>query len=279
MILLAIIIYVFFNLVPRWVMNEKFKLLEKNFNWKVPFLKLSGLLFSLLFAFVLTYTITKSTKDKFIENKNVIYGYEFNSSMEKYGLQDGMKIKSINGKEIDRVSDILSTIIFENDYIEMSVEKNGIVDLVVISELDILELMQNQKEDLIVPIMFDSNGENEIKVTTRSYGFSDALSRLKSLLDQAYYIIDPNPSYKDVGKYKAIPNDSDFRSQLTVLSLNLIFLGILNLIPLPGFSIGNFLISVIETIKKKLFNNKRKRIIGFISITLIVIILVIKIYF
>lgn len=242
-------------------------------------MKLSGFGFSFLLAFLLTFGLTKSTKDKFLENKNAIYGFEFNSIMEEFGFQDGMKIKSINGNVIDRTSSILTKILTENGNIELSVEKNGIQNKIIISDADKIKLMQNPKEKPIVPIIYDSNGKNEVIVTTSSYSFSDVLDRFGTLWNQALIIINPNQSsYKGIGGFKTLSKNSNFKSYISVLSLSLIILGILNMLPLPGFSLGVFLISVIETLRRNLFNQKRKRAIGLLSIILVVVILGIRIF-
>lgn len=106
MIVIAVILYVLMNLVPKWILKEKFEEFENNFSWKIPLLKLTGLFFSICLAFLLTLGITTSTKDKFIENKNAIYGFEFSCTMKEFGFQDSMKIIAINGEETERVSDI-----------------------------------------------------------------------------------------------------------------------------------------------------------------------------
>ena len=276
---IAIIIYVLFNLAPKWILKERYKLLENNFSWKIPFLKLTGFGFSFLFAFLLIFGITKSTKDKFIENKNAIYGFEFNSVMKEFGFQDSMKIKSINGEDIGRVSDIVKKILLENGEIEVAVEKNEIQSKIILSDADKISLIQNHKTNPVVPIMYDSNGENEIIITTKNYGFSDVLDRFGTLWKQAVIFINPNPSaYKGLGGFVAISRINNFRDYLMVFSLNLIILGILNFLPLPGFSMGNFVVSVIETLRKKIYNKKKKRVIGWISIFLVIVILIVRMF-
>lgn len=271
MIIIAIIIYILLNLTPKWILKERYNQLENNFNWTIPFIKLSGFVFCFFLAFLLIFGTTKSTKDTYIQNKNAIYGLEFDNTMKEFGFQDSMKIKSINGQEIERVSDILKRIIIESGDIEVSVEKNGIQDKIVLSDSDKIILMQNHSVYPIVPIMFDSNGENEIIQTEKSYGFSEVIERFATLWKQALILINPNPStYKGIGEFVSISKINNVRGYLMVFSLNLIIIGILNLLPLPGFGIGNFVISAIETLRKKLYNKKRKRIIGWISIFLVI---------
>jgi membrane-associated protease RseP (regulator of RpoE activity) len=277
MIVFAIIIYILLNLTPKWILKERYNQLESNFNWTIPFIKLTGLVFCFFLAFLLIFGTTKSTKDTYIENKNAVYGLEFNNTMEVFGFQDSMKIKSINGQGIDRVSDIVKKIILENGETEVVVEKNGIQSIIILSEADKISIMQNPKTTPALPIMYDLNGENEILITTTNYGFSEVLDRFGTLWKQALIIINPNLSvYKSIGGFVSISKINNIRGYLMVFSLNLVIIGILNLLPLPGFSMGNLLISTIETLRKKLYNKKRKRVIGWISIFLVIGILIIR---
>lgn len=277
MILIALTIYVLFNLAPKWILKEKYKYLEENFSWKIPLMKLTGLVFSIVLAFLLTLGLTKSVNDKFIENKNAIYGLEFNSSMEKLGFQDSMKIKTINGQEINKVSDIIKKILLENDEVEVCVEKNGIQSKIKLNKADKISIIHNSQPAPIVPIMHNSKGENKVKVTTLNYGLSDVLDRFGMLWKQTMILINPNPLYHELGGFVTISNINKVRSYVVILALNLIVLAVLNLLPLPGFSIGNFAVSVMETLRKKQYEKQRKRLIGWISIFLVVVIITIRI--
>jgi hypothetical protein len=137
--------------------------------------------------------------------------------------------------------------------------------------------MQNHNTNPIVPIMFDSDGKNKIILTTKNYGFSDVIDRFGTLWKQALTLMNPNPlTYNGLGGFVAISKINNFRGFLMIFSLNLMIIGILNMLPLPGFNIGNFIISAIETLRKKLYNKKRKRIIGWISIFLVIVILTVR---
>lgn len=139
--------------------------------------------------------------------------------------------------------------------------------------------MQNPKTNPLVPIKYDSNGKNEIITTTKIYGISEALDRFGTLWKNALVFINPKPSaFEGIGGFQTISKVNSIRGYLMFFSLNLIIIGILNLLPLPGFSIGNFAISVVETLRNKLYSKKRKRIIGGISISLIIVILLIRIF-
>lgn len=269
MILIAIFIYAVMNLLPKWILKRKYGNLEDNFNWTIPLTKLSGLVFSFLIAFLLTFGITKSTKDVFVKNSDAVYGLQFDRIMKEFGFQDSMRIKSINGEEIDRVSNILKEMLLKDGDVEVSVELNGVQHEIILRRPDKLRLLKNPGSNPIVPIM--TNGKNKIKVTTVDYGFSDVLNRFGTLWDQAIFFINPEPAvHTGLNRFVVISKINNFRGYLMVLSLNLTIVGILNFLPLPGFSIGNFIVSVIETLRKKRYNDKRKRIIGWIAIFLVI---------
>ena len=277
MIYLAIIIFILLNLLPKWILKDKYTQLKNEFSWKIPLIKLTGLGFSLLLAFILTFGVTLSTQDKFIENKNAIYGLEFNQIMEELGFQDSMKILSINGAAIERVDDIFKTILIASGKTEVFVEKNGIQNKIEICENGRAKLLINPTSTPIVPIMNDSNRENKIIITSKNHKFSDVLDRYRVLWKQAVIIANPVKSeHSGIGGFITISKITNIQGYLIILSLNLIIIGILNLIPLPGFSIGNFTISIIETVRKRLFNKKRKRVIQWISILLTISALIIN---
>lgn len=267
-------VYAVFNFCPKWVLREKYKSLHDNFSWKIPFLKLSGLLLSLILSFMLIFVITISTRDSFIKNSDAVYGFEFNHELKELGFQDGMRIYYINGEKIDRVSDILPTIAFRSGDVEVSVELNGVREKIILGELEkklLLRLEHFSKP--IAPIMTD--GENEIKITTIHYGFSDVLNEFGSLWNQAKLFVNPYSFSinEDVGYITFGNYYGSVRSYIMGFSSSLIILVVINLLPLPGLSIGNFLISVIENLRKKHFNKEIKQVIIFISILCVTLVI------
>ncbi|WP_430817783.1 site-2 protease family protein [Carboxylicivirga sp. RSCT41] len=277
MIFIAIIIYALFNLMPKLILKQKYNQLEQNFSWKIPIMKLSGLVLSFLLAFLLTFGATISSKDRFIENKNAIYGLEFNNVMEEIGFRDSMKIISINSQEIGRVTDILKTILLTGGEIEVIVEEDGIKSKITITESDIVSIINSSDSRAIIPIMYGSNGKNKIIVSTEDYKFSDVLFSYRMLWKQAIKLINPFlSSAQEQGGFVSISMIKSLKGYLFVISLNLLVIGIINLLPLPGFSIGNLLISIIENLRKKTYNKRRKRIFSWISIFLLVMVSVIS---
>lgn len=267
MVVIAITLSILMNLAPKWMLKEKFESLENNFSWIIPLTKLSGLVLSSGLAFLLISGVTILRKDRFIENKNAIYGLKFNSQMKEFGFQDTMKIIAINGKEPERVSDILSQIFLEDGNIEVSVVKNGIKSKILVNDNDKHSLMSSLETPMIAPIMYDSKGENKIIITTKNYGISEVLYRFGYYWHEAWSLIQLNPVLRGPLGIKKVSIFSSPKFYFSGLLLTLTFTGVLNLLLLPGFSVGNFIISVIETLRKKLYSKKSKRLIEWIIIS------------
>jgi len=271
MILIAISIFILVGLIPKWILKKNYETLYDNFSWKIPLFKLLGLLVGLSLAFILISIVTFSTKKQFIENKNAIYGLEFNTIMENFGFEDGMKIKSINNKAVNKISDIIPTIIMEYNKSSVSIDKDGIESLITLDSKDKGQLLQSVKYDCIKPIMH--KGDKYIKITTVNNDISDVFSRFKALWNNAMKLINPSP--KDVGGFMMFSEQTNVIGYVTYFSYTLILLGILNLIPLPGFNVGNAIISTIEIRRRKYYNKKKKNVVGFISIALVILFFVI----
>lgn len=276
MIFIALVVFVLLDLAPRLIFRKEKEKLNENFSWKNPLFKLSGIALSLLLAFVLTYWVTISTNDRYIENENAIYGFEFSKEMKNLGFQDSMKVISINGERIDRVSEIIKNILLESGSVLVQVERDGIKKEIVISDDDKFSLMNNPKTNLITPIMSDSSNKNEILITEDSYGFYDAINKFGLIWEQAIIFINPNPSEnKRKGAFVTLFKMDNIRDYLIYFALNLIIITILNFLPIPGFSVGNFIISVIEKSRNKYYSKKRLRMLKWISIIIVIIALTI----
>jgi hypothetical protein len=272
MIFLALIIFIIINLSTKWILKKKFPQLGVNFNWKIPFLKLTGLLIVFLLAFILIFSVTMTSKKKYVENKNAIYGLKFSKKMNSFGFHDNMKVISINDKEIDRVSDIFKKIILANGETIVVVQQNGIKDKIILDYSDKNLLLKDPTLNAIIPILYDSSGENKILISAKKNQFTDVIFMFKNLWKQSVKLINPTTiAYKGIGGFISFSRINSFRGYLILLSFSFIMIGIINMLPLPGFSFGNFIISSIETLRKKMFKKIRLRVAKIISIILIII--------
>ncbi|RZJ44194.1 MAG: hypothetical protein EOO19_12185 [Chryseobacterium sp.] len=64
---------------------------------------------------------------------------------------------------------------------------------------------------------------------------------------------------------------SSFKEKISLLAFCSTIVGLLNLIPLPGFSLGNFIISLIESKREKPFDQKRKNILCLSTVFVVTI--------
>jgi len=85
------------------------------------------------------------------------------------------------------------------------------------------------------------------------------------------FIYPSTEAIRSTGGFISLRSTPRFNSYLLILSLDLIIIGILNLLPLPGFSIGNAIISSFEISRKKYFKKARKYILSLISIIIVIL--------
>ncbi len=283
MIFIAILIHVLGNLSPKWILKENFEKGRNNYSWNSSFLKLSGLLTSFLFTLILISTLTLTSKDKFIENNKAIYGLEYSETMKKLGFEDGYQIVSINDQEIDRVSNIIKRIVLETGDAKVLVSKNNTVKELILTDGDKLTIMQSRDlkhiKAKMQPDTILSKDFEKVKMTVTNFGVIKIFETFGMMWKQVILLISPRTSaYNQIGGFVTISQVQDFRGYLFILALSSMFIGILNFLPLPGFSIGNLVISVIENSKKKHFNKKIMNVLRIISISLVIAFILINIY-
>ena len=92
-------IHILGNYFPKWILS---KTRQNN-----PILKLSGLFIDFFAAFLILFLIhLLSPKTYYIDNKDAIYGLEFNNTMRDIGFENGDKIISINNQPVKDISKI-----------------------------------------------------------------------------------------------------------------------------------------------------------------------------
>jgi len=277
MIIIAISIYILANLLPKWILKEKYTNIREQFSWKLPLLKLSGLLISISLAFLTVTIFSISTQKAFLENKNAIHGLKFNATMESFGFEDGMKIIAINNQPIYKVTDIIPTIILDRGKTKVNVEQSGINRTIVLGSRAKSDLLTAQKFDFIFPIQ-DQN-KKALLLSYENHNFSDIVFEFKMLWRQAKNLLLPNrKQIAQQGGFSVINLNGTAYGYCFTLAMNLILLFILNLLPLPGFSMGNAILSIIEIKNKKYFSTKKKSIFKIITIAIVILFLFINLY-
>ena len=282
MIVIAILLHVFGDLAPKWILKKNY-IDQNNYSWMYSVLKISGLVISFLFAFLLIAGITMTNKDRFIENKNAIYGLEFSETMKNFGFENGDKIVSINGHKIDRVSNIIKQIILESGEVQTEITRNENCKMLTIKEQDKFAIIRSGSIEHIKVKMQPDNINNsdfkKIEITELRFGFSKVFENFSNMWNHVILLISPRASaYNQIGGFIVFSNVDNIRGYLMILSLCSIFIGILNFIPLPGFDLGNCLISVLENIRRKRFEKRIIRVLQIVSVSLIATLILIKIY-
>jgi membrane-associated protease RseP (regulator of RpoE activity) len=280
MIFLAILIHVLGNLCPKWILKDNYHILQNNFSWKSSILKLSGLLTSLLFAFILISVHTLTSKDRYIENKNAIYGLEFSETMKAYGFENGDKIVSINGQGIDRVSEIIKCILLASGDVKVLVDNDNNSKELIIKDSDKYAIIKNVNlthvKAKIQPNSCTRMDFKEVQITVTRFGVSKIFENFGYMWKQVTHLLSPkNSTYGQVGGFITISQIRNIHGYLLLLAFNSIFIGIVNLLPLPGFSLGNLLVSIIENNRRRLFNHRIMKIVRAASLSLAIAFIVI----
>lgn len=280
MIFIAILLLILGNLAPKWILKRKYIDLKDNFNWKSSIVKFSGITTCLLLAFALTIGVTLTSKDRFVLNKNAIYGLEFSEEFKAIGFENGDKIIHINEINVDRVSDIIEQIIFSQPDVKVEIIRKNIHDTLIIDENDIYSIINSKNINHVkVKMQPDSifgNNLKKIEISESSFGLLNAFENFIHTWKYVISLIIPqNSAYDNMGGFPSITKDTNIQGYLMILVLNLIFIGIVNFIPLPGFNFGDFIISVSENHRKKHYNKRFIKLIKIISISFMIILIVI----
>ncbi|WP_066632924.1 hypothetical protein [Labilibacter marinus] len=267
MLYVAIVIYVLLVQGPRLVLKSQYKEWQNNFSWNIPILKLTPLLISFCIAFLMIYALTKTTKLTYIQNKDAIYGLSFNSAMKDIGFRDGMQVITLEGKNVVRISDIVAGILLHDGDVNIEVVKDATNQTIIIKQKDKLKMLSHPSKDFVSPIKSD-----QVKITEEKLGLSDAINGFGSIWQHSLLIINPTPvNYQQIGGFGTIHRGSTISHITMLLVQGLLILVILNLLPFPGFSMGNFIISSIETKRKKEYSIVLKNTSAVISIIIVVL--------
>lgn len=280
MLYLAILILILGNYAPKWILGDKYSAMRESFGWKYSILKLSGLATCFLLSFIITLFVTLSMSHQYVLNRDAIYGLEFSRNLKEHGFVDGDKIRSINGKPVERVDQIVIQMLQENSEVAVEIERNGVAQLLFLSMDNMGALIKDvnlcQLRAKMEPDSGYTSHSKAVIVTESPMGFRDALTHYAFKWRMAAKLLLPQPSsYRSLGGFVTISKPQEWKGYTSLLGLNLIFVCMVNLIPLPGFSVGNLIVSAVENIRKRRFN-QRKIIVAkvfFISATLALILL------
>lgn len=263
MIILSILIHLLGNYLPKWILPK-----SKQYN-QIPILKLSGLFIDFFISFLIFILIhLLSPKAHYISNNDAIYGLEFSNTMQQLGFENGDKIVSVNNQPIKKVSEITNLILLNSNSIIKIKRKNNFIELKITDE-DIMKILQSEGNPIAVKRSSSKEKIQEIKQTEEKFSFKNVLKSYQNNIKEAYHFIIPQNDYKKMGGINMKTNN--FREKISLLAFCSILIGLLNLIPLPCFSLGNFIISIIELKRDKPFNQKKKKIVSLSTVFVITI--------
>lgn len=280
MIIIALIFHKLGHYIPLWISKEKFKDLRAKFEWRLYFFEMNGVIMNFILAFLIILTITLTSKEKYLLNKNAIFGIECSDIAKEIGFENGDKIISVNHKEVDRFSDILQTIILESGDVEVELQRGEMQKTIIVKNTSKVYIIKSHSELFLPKLRPDSINDlslNYLKFDERKKGINDAFKTFSTILIMAKSYITPNQAQKDIGLIK-LSGVKDLKGYLFLLSLSSIFIGLINLIPLPGLDAGNTLIALIEKVRKRNFNERTLRIIRIACSSMLVLIFLALIY-
>jgi membrane-associated protease RseP (regulator of RpoE activity) len=276
MIFIALLIHLMGNYIPRWINKKRSQNSTHGCGWRMVLLKLSGTITDFAVAFIIILIITIAVKGKELLNENAIYGVECDSLAKEIGFMDGDKIISINDKKVIKFFDIAKQIILEPDSANVKIRRGEKDTIITIAEKERYKILTNKKHfSLFTPKLKPDSitgvEPKQLVYTESKRGLNDAFHTYDITVKEMYLLIKPISSEEEsLGGYISISKITSISGWFFILAIDLIFIGLFNLLPLPGFGVGNAIIAFIEAIRKKVFNRKRLRIIRIACISLLI---------
>ena len=128
--------------------------------WKRFCVMVAGVVMNILLAMMIYSGIRYTWGESYLANEDVKWGYNFNATAEAMGFQDGDKVVSIDGIEIDDVNDIRQLLILTESDRTVVVDRAGERVEFTISFDELVAMRRNKEyEDLYmlrVPFVIDS---------------------------------------------------------------------------------------------------------------------------
>jgi membrane-associated protease RseP (regulator of RpoE activity) len=291
LIFLAISVHIIGHLLICWAFGINYSVFRSLLSFKRLMIELGGIFANFIVAFIIIIFLGFVTYDSFLANKDAIYGIRCNHLAKEFGFKDGDKILSINGEEIERFNDLEKEIVMSVPNASIDIGRGDSLLNISISEKQIQQMITNKSNNLFSPLLqsdsLHSFENYPLKLTETRKGlkrsieiYIDYFSMCKKLFFSLFH------KANSVGGYRVIsPSYSVFgvkfvslETFLYLLSSVSILIGLLNLLPLPGFDVGNFIIALVEKIRKKTFDNKKMRIIRISGIACFVLFILIITY-
>ena len=126
--------------------------------WQRFFIIVGGVLFNFIFAMIIYAMILFANGEEYLPVENATLGYNYCSTAQKYGLQDGDRILSIGGQKPETQKDIVEWLVIEGRK-EVVVDRQGAkVDLQMPDDFgeQLLEAEEMQFMSVRMPFVVDS---------------------------------------------------------------------------------------------------------------------------
>ena len=278
MIIPALIIFILGRLIPIWIFKDNELELNSHPSWRYVLTKMSGSASSFLFAFIIVIILTLTGHEKYLLNKNAIYGIKCSQIANDVGFRDGDKIISINNQQVERFSDIIQKIVLEEGTVRVIVQRGENVDTIKISNKDKLDIMRLKTNDFFVPKTQPDSISNttykQLFFTESKLGLKRAFSTYGLMIKQINIIFSPrHHDLENIGGFITI-SPKVLKSLSMILAMCLILIGLINLLPLPGLDLGNAIIALSEKIRGKRFNKRTMTILKAVCIAVMILIII-----
>jgi membrane-associated protease RseP (regulator of RpoE activity) len=278
MIIPALLIFILGRLIPTWIFKENKLELNSQPCCRYVLTKMSGSATSFLFAFIIVIILTLSGHEKYLPNRNAIYGIKCSQLAKDVGFRDGDKIISINNKEIERFSDIIKMIVLEDGPVYIKIQRDENEDTIMISNKDKLDIMRLTTNDYIVPKVQPDSVLNtkyeQLTFIESRLGLKRAFNTYGLMFKQINIIFAPRHNqFENIGGFVTI-SSRDLKSISTIFAMCLILIGLVNLLPLPGLDFGNAVIALAEKIRKRRYNKRIMTVLKTVCIIAAIILMI-----
>ncbi len=113
-------------------------------SWQRLLIMLGGVMMNFIFALIIYIGVLYAWGETYLPTKNVTYGIEVSEAGKAVGFENGDKILSVDGKQIDNFMKIVPTIVLDNAR-SVQVERGGKVVEVEISDADLAILLKSKE--------------------------------------------------------------------------------------------------------------------------------------
>lgn len=133
--------------------------------WQRFLVMIAGVIMNVLLALVIYSGICYVWGDSYFSNYDARWGYNFNEKGHELGFEDGDRILSIDGEEIDNVARITSLLLITDKDRKAVIVRNGEQQTLTLKLEDLIALRQSQQledfQTLVHPFLIDSIARQE----------------------------------------------------------------------------------------------------------------------